>query len=153
MDWYRKSIQARGSSFLRPKYGPLARIPRGAVARPIENKGKVIGVVAAGYWLEPLVELLGARGDQNLVAAFLAAPDGKEIASRELLANATRGEPEGPVPLADLRSTALRSALRADRESGYLIDGRRLFVFTKLSIEDWFLVHEYPLSEHLKVVR
>lgn len=151
-DWYKHTINTGGSTFSRPKYGPLAKIPRIAVTRAIESNGRVLGVVAAGLWLQALVDRLGVRAAPQLRNAFLAAPDGKEIASRALLKRSTHGEPEAPVVLADVSSSRLRQLLTKKKETGYLVDGDSLYVYTRLAVEDWVLVHEYPRATYLKLV-
>src|SRR5690606_12957415 len=152
-DWYRHTLAAGGRTFSRPKYGPLGKIPRLAVSRAIEANGQVLGVLAAGLWLDSLVDRLGAGSAPHLKTAFVAAPDGKEIASRALLDGLASGEPEAPLVLSDVRSARLSSVLAEKKETGYLVDGARLYIYTRLAVEDWVLVHEYLRADYLKLVR
>ncbi len=153
-EWYQATIRTSGSNFVRPRYGPAGKFPRLALARPILSRGRVLGAASADLWLAPLVERLGAHADPRLVRAFVATPDGKELASGRLIEQvvATGGTPEAPVPLPNVTSERLRRVLAEQRQSGYLVDGPALFVYTRLAVADWVLVHEYPRARVLDLI-
>jgi|GEM_PF-1097873 len=156
-DWYRAATSQAGSRVTRPKYGPLGKTVRIALTRPIRSHGQVLGAANGAVWLKKVVELLDppSSGRGELIGSFLAAPDGKEIASQRVfdLAYAKPGEPESYVALPDVRSAELRRVLAQGRPQGYLVDGQDLFVYSRLAVEDWYIVHRYRRAEQLHLVR
>lgn len=153
-DWYRAAIRTSGSTFVRPRYGPAGKYPRLALVRPMLSRGRVLGAASADLWLAPLVERLGVHADKRLVRAFVAAPDGVELASQAVVdrASADGGTPEAPIALPEVSSAALRRVLGQKRQSGYLVDGPRLFIYTRLAVADWVLVHEYRRAQLLELI-
>lgn len=154
-DWYKRAMQSQGSVFTRPKYGPLGKIPRLALVRSVPSRQGKMGAVAGGFWLSALVKRLGLHAAPHLMRAFIAAPDGKELVSRAVVEAASRGhgEPEQLIPLPDVPSPRLRVVLAQGDHHGYIVDGDELFVYTRLAIEDWVLVHQYPRARYLKLIR
>jgi len=156
-DWYRSATSQAGSRVTRPKYGPLGKTVRIAITRPIRSHGQVLGAANGAVWLKKVVDLLDppASGRGNLIGSFLAASDGKEIASQRVfdLAYAKPGEPESYVALPDVLSAPLRHVLAQGRPQGYLVDGQDLFVYSRLAVEDWYIVHRYQTKHELRLVR
>ncbi|HXS19126.1 MAG TPA: protein kinase [Polyangiaceae bacterium] len=154
-DWYKHAMQSQRGVFTRPKYGPLGKIPRLALVRAISTREGNIGAIAGGFWLSALVKRLGPHAAPGLVRAFVAAPDGKELMSDAVVAaaSARQGKPEQLIVLPDVKSKRLRDVLARGGQHGYVVDGEQLFVYTRLAIEDWVLVHEYPRARYLELVR
>jgi len=154
-DWYTKAMRAERGVFTRPKYGPLGKLARLGLVRSIPSRKGAIGVIVGGFWLSSLVKRLGLHASPHLVRAFVAASDGKELVSQAVLkaANSSQGAPEQMIALPDVTSKRLRSVLARGDHHGYIVDGNRLFVYTRLAIEDWVLVHEYPRERYLQLIR
>jgi hypothetical protein len=154
-DWYQRAVASTGSTFTRPKYGPLGKTPRLAFVRAVRSKGQVLGAVASGIWLKTVVSQIGKSGAPGLQDAFLAGRDGKELISQAVLASALRtpGASEAPVALPDVRSLPLKQALAGGREQGYVIDGKDLYFYSRLAVEDWVMVHRYSVRENLRLLR
>lgn len=153
--WYTDILARPGVQVSRPKFGPLGRIPRIALSHRVAAYGKVVGAVNGSIWLEALTDLVGQRHADDVLEAFIASSDGLVVASRALLQQIEKmpGEPDQMITLPAVSSQRLAKELGRQRGQGHLVEGQNLYVFAKLGVEDWHLVHRYPRERYLKLVR
>jgi serine/threonine protein kinase len=153
--WYPDILARPGVQVSRPKFGPLGRIPRVALSHRAFAYGKVVGAVNGSIWLATLTALIGRQHSGGLDEAFIATSDGHVVASQALLRSVEKspGEPDQMVGLPPISSAGLVRALAKQRGQGHLVEGASVYVFAKLGIEDWQLVHRYPRQRYLKLLR
>ncbi|HYQ02669.1 MAG TPA: protein kinase [Polyangiaceae bacterium] len=149
--WYKMSKQDPELHWIRPVVDATKRTLRISALFGMHSNGEFIGVTGCDVRVASLAQKL----DLDLpgfLRSYLVTEDGKIAASKTLEASmlASVTDPDRPLDLPAVDDSALAARIAGPDRGGYVVDGERLFVFSKLISPAWTYVAELEKSRYIE---
>ncbi|MEW5739791.1 MAG: hypothetical protein AB1938_12745 [Myxococcota bacterium] len=153
--WYRVAQKTAGLHWDVPVPGPLGRTLRLPVALPLQRDGQDVGVAMGDLSVPELTQRLALVDMPGFLDAYLVTAEGLVTARRGLEAQVLKPgmNLEAALDLPRLADAELLRRMAAGEHGGYIKEGEKLVVFSRLISPPWYYVAEFDRAPYLSTAQ